>query len=136
MPMSSIDFRPVARNFYQSYNDKDLDSSFDRFIATDLINHTMGGSLDREKWLNFDKAFLTACPDLKMVVKEQFAEDNRVVTYWDCHGTHTADFLGMPASGNPIRLTGISIDDIRNGKIAEHFALADFTQFMQQFGKK
>ena len=88
MPMSSIDFRPVARNFYQSYNDKDLDSSFDRFIATDLINHTMGGSLDREKWLNFDKAFLTACPDLKMVVKEQFAEDNRVVTYWDCHNTY------------------------------------------------
>jgi predicted ester cyclase len=135
MFMSSADLKPVARDFYVSYNDKDLESSFDRFIATNLINHTMGGSLDREKWLNFDKAFLIACPDLKMIINEQVAEGDQVVTHWDCHGTHTADFLGFAPWGNPIRLTGISIDRIENGKIAEHFALADFTQFMKQFEK-
>ncbi len=50
-------------------------------------------------------------------------------------GTHAADFMGMAASGNAIQLVGISIDGIENGKIKEHFALADFTQFMQQFVK-
>jgi len=134
--MNQTQTKPVARDFYESYNNGDLDKSFQDFIATDLVNHTMGGGFDREKWLNFDKAFLAACPDLKLKVKEQFAEGSKVVTHWTCSGIHTAEFLGMPASGNVIQLTGISIDGIEDGKIKEHFAMADFTQFMQQFVKK
>jgi len=130
------EIKAIASCFYESYNRKDLEKSFDDFIAIDLINHTMGGSFDREEWLNFDKAFLTACPNLQLTVKEQFAEGKRVVTHWTCFGTHTAEFFGMPASGNTIQLTGISIDGIENGKIKEHFAMADFTQFMEQFAKK
>ena len=134
--MDQSDIKIIARDFYDSYNGNDIDKSFNGFIADDLVNHTMGGSLDREKWLNFDRAFLAACPDLRLTVKEQFAAGKRVVTHWACSGTHTADFLGMAASGNGIQLVGISIDGIENGKIKEHFALADFTQFMQQFLKK
>jgi len=132
-PFSEL--KAIASSFYESYNRKDVEQSFNDFIADDLVNHTMGGSLDREKWLNFDKAFLAACPDLKLTVKEQFNEGNRVVTHWTCCGTHTGDFCGMTASGNSIRLTGISIDGIENGKIKEHLAMADFTHFMQQFVK-
>lgn len=134
--MNQSEIKTIARDFYESYNGKDLEKSFNDFIAIDLVNHTMGGGLDREKWLNFDSAFLRACPNLKLSVREQFAEGNRVVTHWSCSGTHTADFLGMAASGNAIQLVGISIDGIENGKIKEHFAMADFTQFMQQFVKK
>jgi steroid delta-isomerase-like uncharacterized protein len=130
------EYKAIASCFYESYNRKDLEKSFDDFIATDLVNHTMDGTFDRQEWLNFDTAFLAACPDLTLTVKEQFAEGNRVVTYWTCSGTHRADFFGMTASGNTIRFTGISIDSIENGKIKEHFAMADFTQFMQQFLKR
>ena len=134
--MNQSEIKTIAREFYESYNGKDLDKSFKDFIAVDLVNHTMGGGFDREKWFTFDKAFLAACRDLTLTVREQFAEGNRVVTHWTCSGTHTADFLGIAASGNAIQLTGISIDGIENGKINEHFAMADFTEFMQQFIKK
>lgn len=129
------ELKAIASCFYESYNRKDLEKSFDDFIAPDLVNHTMGGCFDRNEWLNFDKAFLAACPNLTLTVKEQFSEGNRVVTHWTCSGTHMANFFGMVASGNTIQLTGISIDSIENGKIKEHFAMADFTQFMQQFAK-
>lgn len=130
------ELKAIVSCFYECYNRKDIEKSFDDFIALDLVNHTIDGSLDRNGWLSFDKAFLKACPNLQLVIKEQFAEGNRVVTHWTCSGTHMADFFGMPASGNTIQLTGISIDGIENGKIKEHLALADFTQFMQQFAKK
>lgn len=133
-PYSEI--KAIASCFYESYNRKDLEKTFDDFIAPDLVNHTMDGKLCRSEWLNFDKAFLAACPDLRLTVKEQFSEGNKVVTHWTCSGTHQAEFFGMAASGNTIQLTGISIDGIENGKIKEHFAMADFTQFMQQFAKK
>jgi steroid delta-isomerase-like uncharacterized protein len=134
--MDNSMIKTIARNFYESYNKKDLDKSFVDFVGTDLINHTMGGELDREKWLNFDKAFLAACPNLKLIIKEQFSEGDRVVTHWSCSGTHAAEFFGMAQSGNAIQLVGISIDRIENGKIKEHFAMADFTEFMLQFAKK
>ena len=134
--MNQSEIKPVARRFYESYNNNDLDKSFNDFIATDLVNYTMGGAFDREKWLDFDKAFLAACSNFELSVKEQFAEGNRVVTHWSCSGTHTSDFLGMAPSGNVVQLAGISIDGVENGKIKEHFAMADFTQFMQQFAKK
>lgn len=128
--------KAIASCFYDCYNHKDLEKSFEDFIDADLINHTMGGSLGRKQWLEFDKAFLSACPDLKFIVRDQFCEGNKVVTHWSCAGTHRADFFGNPATGNAIQLTGISIDRIENGKIKEHFAVADFTQFMQQFATK
>jgi len=133
-PFSEL--KAIASCFYESYNRKDLEKSFNDFIAADLINHTMGGSLCREMWLDFDGAFLSACPNLVMNIKEQFVEGNKVVTHWTCAGTHTATFYGMPPSGNSIRLTGISIDTIENGKIKEHLTVADYTHFMQQFERK
>lgn len=133
-PFSEL--KAIASCFYESYNRKDLEKSFEDFIATDLINHTMDGSLCREMWLDFDGAFLSACPDLVMNIKEQIVEGNKVATHWTCTGTHTATFYGMSPSGNSIRLTGISIDTIENGKIIEHLTVADFTRLMQQFEKK
>ena len=133
-PFSEL--KAIASCFYESYNRKDLEKSFENFIASDLINHTMGGSLCREMWLDFDKAFLAACPDLVLNIKQQFVEGNKVATYWSCTGTHKAEFYGMPPSGNSINLTAISIDDIENGKIKEHLTIADFTRFMQQFERK
>jgi steroid delta-isomerase-like uncharacterized protein len=128
-----MDSKTVARNFYESYNQKDIERSFEEFIAANLVNHTMGGGLDRKSWLEFDKAFLSACPDLALTVKEQIAEGNRIVTHWLAIGTHTGEFMDMPATGKTIRLMGVSIDAIEDGKIKEHLAMADFTAFMQQF---
>jgi steroid delta-isomerase-like uncharacterized protein len=133
--MKQTDFKAVARNFYESYNGKDMNKAFDDYIVPDLINHTMGGAFTRGQWLQFDNDFLTACPDLRLTVKEQFAEGKRVVTHWICNGKHTGNFMGMAPSGNSIQLEGISIDTIEDGKIKEHFAMADFTQFLQQFTK-
>jgi steroid delta-isomerase-like uncharacterized protein len=132
----NLEMKCIASAFYECYNRKDLEETFENFISTDLVNHTMGGTLDRQEWLKFDQAFLAACPDLELTVKEQFVDGNRVVTHWTCWGTHTWSFFGMAATGNTITLTGISIDGIENGKIKEHLAVADFTQFMTQFLKK
>lgn len=131
--MKQHDSKTVARDFYESYNNKDLDQSFDDFIAITLVNHTIGGGLGRSEWLAFDRALLSACPDLRLTVKEQLAEGNRVVTHWAFEGTHTGEFMDMEGSGNIIRLAGISIDRIEAGKITEHCAIADFTGLMQQF---
>lgn len=131
--MSNLELKAIASNFYESYNRRDLEKTFRDFIAPDIVNHTMGGCMNRDTWLHFEQAFLDACPDLSLVVKEQFVEGNRVVTHWNCSGTHQHAFFGMKPTFKTICLSCVAIDGIEKGKIKDHLAMADFTRFMRQF---
>jgi steroid delta-isomerase-like uncharacterized protein len=129
--------KAVARALYEGYNTHDLQRVFEQYVAKDLKNHAFGGKVDREQWLQMDIASIAAIPDLKMTVLEQAAEGNTVFTRWIYEGTHTgAAFMGMPATGNAIRLEAVTIDVVRDGKVVEHNAIGDMTGFMQQFARK
>jgi len=128
--------KQVARSFYEGYSTHELSAVFDKYISKELVNHAMDGALSRENWLDYDTAMLAAMPDLKATVLEQVAEENKVVTHWVFEGTHTADFMGKPATGNSVRLEAITIDVIKDGQIAEHNIVGDISQFMQSFETK
>ena len=49
-------------------------------------------------------------------------------------GTHTADFAGIPATGNRVTLQFVDIMRVRDGKIVEHWNCIDQLSFMQQLG--
>ena len=126
----------VARSLYEGYNTHKLDEVFSKYVSESLVNHAMGGALSRQNWLDYDKAVLVAVPDLKPKVFDQVAEGNKVFTHWVFEGTHTQNLFDKPATGNKVRLEAITIDIIKDGKVAEHNIVADVSQFMQQFEKK
>ncbi|HEY0039863.1 MAG TPA: ester cyclase [Flavisolibacter sp.] len=128
--------KAVARNLYEGYNSHDLQTVFAKFVSTDLINHALGGALSRQMWLDYDSAMLKAVPDLKATVLDQVAEGSKVFTHWVFEGTHTESLFDKPATGNAVRLEAVTIDIIKDGKVAEHNMIADVSQFMQQLEKK
>jgi steroid delta-isomerase-like uncharacterized protein len=128
--------KQVVRDFYKSYNDRDLDTTWERYIAADLVNHAMGGAYQRAEWLAMDKTLFVGFADLYVEVLDQVGEGDKVATRYVMHGTQTGEFFGIPASGNKASLTGTSFDRITNGKIAEHWADIDLGSFMQQLSGK
>jgi len=125
--------KTVARNFYDAYNGDDLQGAFDTYIAQDLVNHTMGGAMSREVWMQSDVAGKAAMPDQTMTFLGQAADGDKVFTHWILEGTHTGgDFMGQPASGKTIRLEAVAVDVIRDGQIVEHNAVGDFTALVSQ----
>ncbi|WP_405865599.1 MULTISPECIES: ester cyclase [unclassified Streptomyces] len=129
------DSQPVkdtARGFYESYNSRDLDASFEQYISADLINHVMGGTYDRAAWLSIDKALFPAFEDFTFTVLDQVAEGEKVATRYRLGGTHTGEFAGIAASGKSAFLTGTAVDRVVDGRIVEHWADLDFTGFLQQ----
>ncbi len=60
-------------------------------------------------------------PDAHWTVEDQIAEDDRVVTRWTFVGTHRGDFAGIPATGRPVTMTGITIDRLIGGRIVEEW---------------
>ena len=78
--------------------------------------------------------FLTAFPDWHGTVDDIIAEGNTVVNRWTGHGTHLVELMGIPATGKPVTLTGITIFRVAGNKIVEEWTQMDQMSLMQQLG--
>jgi predicted ester cyclase len=123
--------KTVARAFYESYNEGDLDRSWESYIAPDLINHAMGGAYDGDGWREVDKSMLVAFPDTRVQVLDQVAEDDKVATRMTFTGTQVSEFFGIPAAGVTATLSVTAVDRVAGGKIVEHWSDADVAGFLQ-----
>jgi steroid delta-isomerase-like uncharacterized protein len=61
-------------------------------------------------------------------------EGDTVVAYWTNTGTHQGEFMGVPPSGRPVRISGIDIHRLRDGRMAEHWHVVEELQMLQQLG--
>ena len=77
---------------------------------------------------------LAAFSDFQHEIEDQVAEGDKVVTRIKASGTHTGDFLGIPATGKKVTMTGIAVHRIANGKIVEHWGEIDALGLFQQLG--
>jgi len=73
-------------------------------------------------------------PDMHWSVEEQIAEGDKVLTRFDWTGTHHGEFLGVSATGRPVKVWGTVIDRFQNGKIKETRILMDALGLMMQLG--
>lgn len=80
----------------------------------------------------FVQGVLAGIPDIRFATEEQIAERDLVVTRWTVSGTQTGEFMGLPASGNRVLVTGIDIARLRDGKIAEIWANWDSAGLLRQ----
>jgi steroid delta-isomerase-like uncharacterized protein len=124
--------RDSVRNFYEGYNEHDLDKNWANYISHELVNHAFGGAYDREAWLAVEKAYLAAFPDLRVVVLDQLAEGEKVASRVEMTGTQKEDFYGVPAAGAVGTLRVTFWDRVRDGKIVEHWADADVGGLLQE----
>jgi steroid delta-isomerase-like uncharacterized protein len=76
----------------------------------------------------------SAFPDIRWVVDEMVAEGEKVVTRFHWTGTHQNTFLGIPATGRSVRVSGVVIDRLESGMMADSRILMDTLGLMQQLG--
>ena len=77
--------------------------------------------------------FVNGAPG-RHVVEDLIAEGDKVVGRITAYGTHTGELFGVPATGREIRVSGIAIWRISDGKIVEHWHETDGLGLMQQLG--
>ena len=78
--------------------------------------------------------YRTAFPDLRLTIEMQVGEGELVVTQWTARGTHQGELFGIAPTGKQATVTGISIDRISDGKIAEDWTNWDTLGLLQQLG--
>jgi predicted ester cyclase len=78
--------------------------------------------------------YRTTFPDVRITIEDQVAEGDKVVTRWTGRGIHQGDLMGIAPTGTRATVTGITIDHISGGKVAETWANFDVMGMIQQLG--
>ena len=63
--------------------------------------------------------YYAAFPDLNITIEQMVAEGDRVVVRVMARGTHTGEFMGIPASDKQVSVVNHAFTRIASGKIAE-----------------
>ncbi len=130
--------KTVSRRFFEEVFGKGKLNVLDEIIATDHVNSGPGTIPGLPTGPEGAKQFVTvyrnAFPDVHFTIDEQIAEGDKVVTRWTAGGTHQGELAGIPATGKTSTVTGITVDRIVNGKIAESWGIFDQFGMMQQLG--
>jgi len=109
----------------------------DELVASDFVEHdpslteeVRGPAGVKELIAGYRAAF----PDIRITIEDQIADGDYVVSRWSGTGTHQGELMGMPATGKQATVTGITIDRIVDGRIAESWDNWDTLGLMQQLG--
>ena len=125
--MSAEENMALARRFMEARVVKrDLDA-VDEMLAPDFVNHNKlvpGQKPDREGYLRGIAAFHAAISSGRLIIEDQVAGGDKVVTRFVVHSPHDrGELMGVAPTGRDLTNRGIIIHRIEGGKIAEEWGM-------------
>jgi serine phosphatase RsbU (regulator of sigma subunit) len=125
--MSAEENMALVRRFMEArVTKRDLDA-VDEMLAPDFVNHNKsvpGQEPDREDYLRGIAAFHAALAPGRLIIEDQVAGGDKVVTRFFVHSLHDrGELMGVAPSGREITNRAIIIHRIVEGKIAEEWGM-------------
>jgi steroid delta-isomerase-like uncharacterized protein len=131
--MSVEENKALVRRGFEAMQTGNLDW-FDEILTPDFINYTFPDARGPAGFKQVMGMFLTAFPDMTLTVEDVIGEGDKVATRGSFSGTHTGDFMGIPATGKSMQISYSDIWRIENGKAAENWVQMDMLGMLQQLG--
>jgi steroid delta-isomerase-like uncharacterized protein len=116
------------------WNKGDLDSYLQMYDPSVVIHGIPGVEPGIESAKKFYQGFHRAFPDTQILLEDLFTRADKLACRFTVSGTHKAEFMGIPATGKFIKVTGITILKFFAGKCTERWNQADFLGMLQQLG--
>ena len=127
--------KALYRQFIDGMNAKDT-SIIDRLMHPIFVDHDLPPpqAPGAEGMREMMEMFFSAFPDLTATLDLLLAEGDLVTGHMTTSGTHTGEFMGIPATGKKVSFSRVHTVRIADGKAAEHWGVADAMTMMQQLG--
>jgi predicted SnoaL-like aldol condensation-catalyzing enzyme len=127
--------KKVVRDFYEEVFRKHNLGAVDRFMHHDYIQHNPDADQGSIGFIEFHKGFFAAIPDHCATINRIVAEGDLVFVYNTITGTHTGEgFLDHPPTGNKVKYDVVDMFRLRDGKLCEHWDVADTRALFSQVG--
>ena len=126
--MSSTEYKTIARRFVDEIFNARKTEVAKNFVTPDIIYHGAGEEVrnleEFKKWVAED---LSAFPDMKITIVEDFGEENKLAIRWTLQATHDKDFADFPATHKKFEAHGVEILHFEGDKIKEAWTVTDLS---------
>lgn len=127
--------KEVVSKFYNDVFIRHDLTKLDPVMRDDYIQHNPDCPQGKAGFVEFFTEIFNAVPDFKYTLKEMVAEGDIVMAYSNTSGTHKGgDWMGKKASGNKLNFNVVDVFRVQDGKIAEHWDVADTFNLFRQVG--
>src|SRR5919107_3038726 len=126
--------KALVRRFVEAQWEKDL-VGLEEMLAPDFVDHSVlpGQGTTREDYLRAVAEDQAASSDAQLSVEDQMAEDDKVMTRLAIHGSPDQEmFTGVLPTGVELKFTGITINRVVGGKIAEEWSEGTYAYELAQ----
>ena len=132
--MSPEEIKKIGTNFFEA-QDK-LKGKLPAELCTSDYKAYIAGfpPVDREGHIQMGIMFWTAFPDLHQIIDDVITDGKKVVMRFIMAGKNTGDFMGTPPTNKSIKVSGIAILNIANGKVKELHEEFNEMDLMKQLG--
>ena len=127
--------KKLVETLYASVFQEHDFSKLDEIMRDDYIQHNEDVPQGKAGFKEFFKDMFRAMPDFRYTMKKIVAEGDIVMMYSTTTATHSGEWLGNPATGNKLDFDVVDIFRIEDGKIAEHWDVADSLKLFTQVGR-
>jgi predicted SnoaL-like aldol condensation-catalyzing enzyme len=110
-------------------------SKLDEIMMDDYIQHNADVPQGKTGFKHFFEIMFKAFPDFSYTMKKIISEGDIVMMWSTTTGTHNGMFIDNPPTGNKLNFDVVDIFRIENGKIAEHWDVADTLKLFTLVGK-
>ena len=113
----SADLKAVAIRWFEEWWNQRSDTVMEEITTPDCLSMVEGldGGLDRAGLLEYRRAWISAVPDLHVELPSIVTEGDKVIVQWRARGTHLGPGLGIPPSGRPVDISGLTAVTFQNG---------------------
>lgn len=125
--------KAVVHSLVEAWNRNDL-SALMAYWAPEMVHHGRDAVLDARTVAAEMSRFMAAFQEIRMEVHSVVAEGDLVSTRFTVHARHVGAYLGIPPTGRPIRCALMGQLRIVDGKVLEHWGVADGLHLLQQLG--
>ena len=127
----------LIHSMYDALNAQDLEAQ-DKFWTTDMIGHCPPGFGDIHGLEAFKnevlKPFYSAFPDYHVKNDIEVADENWVAATGFLTATHQGEWLGIAATGKPVKMRFSDFWLVKEGRLSENWVMVDQIDVMQQLG--
>jgi steroid delta-isomerase-like uncharacterized protein len=134
----SIENVALVHRWFDEVWSQGREGAIEELLAEDAVVHGLGEpGIDVRGPAAFKPFFArlrATFPDLQIRVEQTVAEGDWVASRWTARMTHQGEQLGVPASRQPVVVTGMSMGRFRDGQLVEGYNNWDQLSLMQQIG--
>ncbi len=126
--------KEIVKKFNKEVIEQTNYKVFKELMHPEFVNHTAPPAANGADgmWHTFNTILKSAFSDLKVIILDQVAEEDKVVTRKTITGTHTGKLFDIEPSAKVIKIDVIDIVRLKDGQYFEHWGINTLQSVMAE----